>query len=99
MQNMNITKHLNLLGMRAEDRVTGINGVVTSISFDLYGCIQALVNPGLDKDGKIQDQLWFDVGRLKVTSSAPVMDRPNYDFGPQAEGKQGPAEKPSVRTV
>lgn len=91
---MNIKKHLDLLGHRVEDKVTGLTGTVTSIGFDLYGCIQAIVNPGLDKDGKSRDSLWFDVARLKVLSDQPVMERPNYDFGPQAEGKQGAAEKP-----
>jgi hypothetical protein len=91
---MNIQKHLGLLGLRVEDKVTGFKGVVTSLCFDLYGCIQALVHPGLDKEGKHVDQAWLDVGRLTVTKNTPVMDRPNYDFGPQAEGKKGPAEKP-----
>lgn len=92
---MNIEKHLNLLGFKVEDKVTGFKGVVASVSFDLYGCVQAIVNPGVDKDGKTRDQCWFDIARLTVTSKAPVMDRPNYDFGLVAEGKKGAAEKPS----
>ena len=51
--------------------------------------------PVVDKDGKLKDQIWLDVGRLKLISKEPVMARPNYDFGPQAEGKQGAAEKPA----
>ena len=50
---------------------------------------------GLDKDKKPKDQLWFDVSRLKVLSDTPVMQLPNFDFGPQAEGRQGAAEKPA----
>lgn len=91
---MNIKTHLNLLGMKVEDRVTGFKGVLVSVSFDLYGCIQAVVNPGLDKDGKLDDAKWFDVNRLIVTSAEPVMNRPNFDFGQVAEGNHGPAEKP-----
>jgi hypothetical protein len=93
---MQIKKHLELLGLKVEDKVTGFRGVVASIGFDLYGCVQAIVNPGLGKDKKIGDCQWFDVNRLKVLSTKPVMDRPNFDFGPQAEGKQGAAEKPSM---
>ena len=93
---MEIKKHLNLLGLNVEDKVTGLTGVVSGISFDLYGCVQAIVNPGMDKDGKLKDCLWFDVSRLGVLSDEPVMSRPNFDFGPQAEGKQGAAEKPAV---
>jgi hypothetical protein len=89
-------KHLDLLGMRVRDRVTGYTGVVASISFDLYGCVQAIVNPGLDKDGKPMDSGWFDVGRLEVADPTPVMDRPSFDWTPEAiaSGRKGPAEKP-----
>lgn len=93
---VNLKKHLELLGMRVEDKVTGFKGVVATIGFDLYGCIQAVVNPGQDKDGKLQEQVWFDVSRLRVLSDAPVMDRPEFEWSPEvisAAGK-GPAERP-----
>lgn len=95
----NVEKHLDLLGMRVQDKVTGFSGVVSSISFDLYGCIQAIVNPGIDNDGKMQEQHWFDVSRVKLTSSDPVIERPNYAHGYQAEGRQGAAEKPNSQKV
>ena len=91
---MNIKTHLNLLGMRVEDKVTGFTGIASSISFDLYGCVQVIVNPGLKKDGGLGEQQWFDANRLKVVSHEPVMERPDFDLGPIAEGKHGPAEKP-----
>jgi hypothetical protein len=91
---VHVQNHLKLLGMKAEDKVTGFKGVVTSVSFDLYGCVQAIINPGADKDGKLMDQTWFDIARLTITSEEPVMARPNFEHGPQAEGKQGAAEKP-----
>lgn len=90
-----VKKHISLLGKRVKDKVTGKKGVVSSVAFDLYGCIQAIVNPGLNKDGKLEESLWFDVSRLQVLSEKPVMEIPNYDFGPQAEGLKGAAERPS----
>lgn len=69
---VNIRKHLELLGLKVKDRVTGHEGVVTSIGFDLYGCIQAIVNPGADKEGKLRDSNWFDVNRLEVLEKEPV---------------------------
>lgn len=92
----NIEKHLELLGMRVEDRVTGFKGVVATVGFDLYGCIQAIVNPGLDDKGNVRDSAWFDIARLRVTSKDPVMARPSYTFTPQviASAGKGPAEKP-----
>lgn len=71
--------------------------MVTSICFDLYGCIQAAVHPCLDKEGKIKEGHWHDVARLKVLSKEPVMERPNFSEGRQAEGKQGAAEKPAEK--
>ncbi len=91
---IHVKEHISLLGLKVEDRVTGFKGVVASISFDLYGCVQAIVNPGADKDGKLMEQCWFDVSRLTITSAEPVMDRPNFEYGTQAEGKQGASEKP-----
>lgn len=91
---MNSNIHINLLGKKVRDRVTGLEGIVTSISFDLYGCIQAVVHPGLDAAGKITEQLWFDVSRLEVKSEAGVMPPPDFDQGHIASGGKGPAEKP-----
>lgn len=92
----NVEKHLSLLGLRVRDKVTGFDGVVASVSFDLYGCIQAIVNPGMGKDGKLGDQTWFDVNRLEIIDHTPVMQQPNFQYGHQAEGNQGPAEKPRL---
>ncbi len=92
---MKIQKHMELLGMKVRDKVTGFRGVVSSVTFDLYGCIQALVTPEAGKAGKQEDSRWFDVQRLTVTSQAPVMALPDYEYGYPAEGRKGPAEKPS----
>jgi len=95
---VNLKKHLDLLGMRVEDRVTGFTGVVASVGFDLYGCIQAIVHPGLDDDGKLRDQHWFDVNRLRVIGDQPVMERPEFDWTPEAisAAGKGPAERPAA---
>ena len=52
MNKIAIKEHLEMLGYRVRDKVTGYEGVVTTIGFDLYGCIQATINPGVGKDGK-----------------------------------------------
>jgi hypothetical protein len=91
----NIEKHLAMLGLRVVDQVTGIRGVVTSVSFDLYGCVQAILHPGLDQDGKMRDGMWFDIARLQPISVDPVMAQPNFTSGHVAEGLKGPSEKPS----
>lgn len=94
---INLKKHLELLGCRVKDRVTGFTGVATSVTFDLYGCIQAIVNPGVNSDGKIGESMWFDVSRLEVLDAKPVMARPQFDWSPAAvsAGAKGPGERPS----
>lgn len=64
---MDVSAHLDLLGRRVADRVTGIEGVVTSVSYDLYGCVQALVVPPASADKARVE--WYDVGRLKTLSA------------------------------
>ena len=54
-------KYLAILGHRVVDRVTGFKGVAVTVSFD--GCIQVIVNPGLQTDGKLGDSNWFDFNR------------------------------------
>ena len=83
-----------LLGMKVQDKVTGAKGVVSSISYDLYGCIQAVVVPPVDKDGKKAEGWWCDVARLKTTTAPRVMELPDFDSGYPAKGKKGPAAKP-----
>ena len=87
-------KHIDLLGHKAVDAVTGLKGVVTSISFDLYGCVQALVTPpAADKNNT--DATWLDVGRLKISRGKRVLPIPAFNVaGPVADGEKGPAEKP-----
>lgn len=85
-------KHLNLLGLKVRDKVTGCRGVVTSVCFDLYGCVQAALQPEA-KDGKLPDSTWFDEKRLIVESDRPVMERPTFEL------IAGPAEHPKFRSL
>lgn len=85
-----MNEYMNLLGMKAKDRVTGFSGVVTSISFDLYGCVQGWLNPPVGKDGKTPEGGWYDAKRLETIGSKPVMTRPTFasagtERGPEAK--------------
>lgn len=70
-------KDMHLLGLKVRDRVTGFEGVVASVCYDLYGCIQAVVSPAV-KDGELKDGRWFDVKRLEVLDTVPVMELPDF---------------------
>lgn len=78
-------KDLQLLGKKVRDKVTKVEGIVTSISFDLYGCVQAIVNPGVGSDGKLLEVFWYDVKRLEVTDNKRAMEAPDFDDVPGGE--------------
>lgn len=90
-------KHIELLGLKGKDKITGFSGIIDSICFDLYGCIQVSLKPPMDNDGKIPDGFWFDVTRLDITSDKRAMDSPDFYKGYVAEGKKGPASKPTCK--
>ena len=87
-------QELKLLGFKATDIVTGFSGIVTSVTFDLYGCVQALIHPGLDKDGKLVDQCWFDVKRLRIDGAAPIMPAPTFAIVPGGQSRPAFKQKP-----
>ena len=96
---MKADKYLELLGLKAEDKVTGFKGVIDSVSFDLYGCIQVVIRPPAGEKGELKNGQWFDVGRLKITGKRPVIAVPDFKDGPVAEGKKGAADKPSFKSM
>lgn len=91
--------HIDIMGKRAKDKVSGFEGIISSVSFDLYGCIQVAISPPVDKDGKLHPGHWLDIHRLEITDHAQVMPVPAFTgkpmFGatPQAH-VHGAAEKP-----
>jgi hypothetical protein len=91
---MNTQKHIDMLGLKCKDKVTGLQGVVTSISFDLFGCVQAVINPGITEDNKLAETFWLDICRLAIIDNKRVMEVPDFNQGIIAEGKKGPADKP-----
>jgi len=87
-----VMKHMQLLGKQVKDKVTGFKGTVSSLCFDLYGCIQAAVTPKVSKENKPDDGRWYDVQRL-VVQGKPVMPVP--DFNKNYPIDKGPAPKPT----
>jgi hypothetical protein len=89
-----VNQHLKLLGCKATDRITGWSGAVTSISFDISGCVQAAVTPsavtkeGKDRTGEELHGRWFDVSRLEMGDR--LMASPHF------VDDTGAAEKPNA---
>lgn len=92
---MKIKKHMKLLGLKVKDRVTGFSGIVTTVSFDLYGCIQVAVTPAAfgESKGELKTGMWFDVTRLIILDENPVMELPDFKKGYVGTGKKGCADK------
>lgn len=53
------------LGQRARDKVTGMTGVLIARAQHLNGCERWLLQPILDKDGKMLEAYWFDEVQLE----------------------------------
>ncbi|MBN1567917.1 MAG: hypothetical protein JXA73_08710 [Acidobacteria bacterium] len=86
----------DLLGKEAEDKVTGFTGIVTSISYDLYGCVQAVLTPKYKENEKaeLQRGTWFDTKRLKVLDENPVIEIPDFNRPPGGYEKPDFAQLP-----
>jgi len=87
-------KHFGLLGRKGEDMVTGFKGIITSLSFDLYGCIQVVITPPADEKGDIKEGHWFDITRIEVSAAPSKMAVPDFKEGYISTGKKGCATKP-----
>lgn len=96
-------KGMELLGHEVQDCVTNVKGIVTSVSYELYGCIQCLVRPQADmkkenKDVKetVDTAYWFDLKRLTVLSKKPVMTPPVFETPKLEPG--GQHDMPTTRS-
>lgn len=87
------TKHL-ALGRKARDLVTGFEGTISSVAFDLFGSIDATVTPPVGADGKVGDNQWLQFARLDIDQNAErAMPLPAWAAQP-AQHTHGAAEKP-----
>lgn len=71
---------ISLLGRPARDKVTDFAGIVSSVSFDLYGCVQVALTPRQQgASAEVKHGAWFDIGRLDVDYDAErVMPVPDF---------------------
>jgi hypothetical protein len=84
-------EHCQILGLHMRDMVTDIEGMVDSVCFDAYGCVQATLRRKVNEKGIVPDPAWFDVKRLQRTDTTRVMPVPEF---PAVGKEQGAADKP-----
>lgn len=95
-----VTDYLDLLGKTGEDKVTGASGVIESVGFDLYGCVQVVLRGKANEQNKVEPGLWMDVSRITITSHKRVMALPEWHPAqpePKPKSVHGPAQKPLMR--
>lgn len=68
-------------GMKVKDKISGFEGIVTTICEHIAGCFRVGVMAGLDKDGKLLDVEYFDEPMLEVIQSKPVAENTNPNSG------------------
>jgi len=59
------------LGSRVKDIVNGFEGTVVGRCEWLTGCVQYVISPKVDKDGKRIESEWVDEMRLQVLEAPP----------------------------
>ncbi len=103
MSETTIINAVGLLGLKAKDKVTNFEGVITTVSFDLYGCCQVILTPQVGKDGAKTESLWVDSNRLDFGKKQErVMPVPMFAQATRSSTvagavDHGPNEKPRGR--
>jgi hypothetical protein len=89
---------VDMLGYSAKDKVTKQCGVISSVCFDLYGCIQVLLTPLKVKNNiDIRPQGWFDINRIIITNKKRIMTHPSFENKyNNVNDTGGPSEKPTT---
>ena len=78
----------DLLGLMAQDRITGFRGRITAVVRYISGCVQVCLTPtGIGPDGKLPDGHFFDVQRVEVNRDVErvILDNtktPGFDLPP-----------------
>jgi hypothetical protein len=76
------------LGQKVKDTVTGFTGIATSRIEYLNGCVQYCLKPKVDKDGKMQDGIWFDDAQLVVIGKG-LCSKKDFKGGPIPDSPSG----------
>ena len=60
-------------GKIGRDAITGFTGRITGRTEYISGCVQILLSPPADKDGKLVDANWFDEQRIEVQEGSQIV--------------------------
>lgn len=57
-----------VMGAKARDSVTGFEGIITSKTEWLNGCVRVCLTPPVDSEGKLPSSEWFDIEQTQAIS-------------------------------
>jgi hypothetical protein len=80
-------------GDRVKDIVSGFKGTVIAVTTYLSGCRRVLVQPDVDKAGKLPESVSFDVDTVKVTKKGAVTPVSQDTGGPSPIAAAPPAPR------
>jgi len=78
------------LGYRYSDVISDFEGIATGYTVWISGCHTVGLDPGIDKDGKLQETQWFDVNRLIEISKSKKEINKNDENGKLQKHNGGP---------
>lgn len=73
--------HQFKLGSKLRDKVTGLTGIATAVTYHLYGCERFYLQPPVDKDGKQRDGLYCDAPQLELLHESGLEETKNSETG------------------
>ena len=79
------------LGVKAKDKITGFEGVVTGTCQWLTGCDQVCIKPlKVTKDNGLPEGHWFDVGQVQYVGPGLTKEdvKSPETGGPQSDAPQ-----------
>jgi hypothetical protein len=74
------------LGDRVKDLVTGIEGIIVSVSQNLFGCDRVYVQPKVQPDGKVPDSWWVDIDSVQIVMKQAVKGHQEMPAGAKTGG-------------
>ena len=70
------------LGSKVRDKVTGFVGITVARTEFLNGCIQYNIQPKVEKDNKVPEEIAVDVGSIEVIKPKKIKIRKKDTGGP-----------------
>lgn len=71
------------LGVKAKCKITQLTGIITARSEHITGCNRYMIEPPVDKDGKLTDRMWIDEDIIEILDKKPIIQK-TAPAGPSA---------------